>query len=328
MRKIIECDVFVSVIIPSYRVKNHILGVIEKIGPEVSKIYVVDDCCPEKSGEFVIKNNIDTRVTVIFNAVNLGVGGSVKTGYLAALADNADIIVKIDGDGQMDPKLINSFISPIIRGDADYTKGNRFYNLDELGQMPKIRLFGNSVLSFMTKISSGYWNLFDPTNGYTAINSSVLADLSLNKISNRYFFETDMLFRLNLLRAVVRDVPMSAKYTDEVSNLRIGKILIEFSFKHMRNFIKRIFYSYYLRDMSLASFELPIGMAFTSFGMFYGICSWLNSVNKGVETSAGTVMLSALPLLMGVQLMLAFLSFDISNTPKSARGIQDKRLKS
>ena len=182
MKQTIECDIFVSVIIPSYRVKNHILGVIKQIGPEVSKIYVVDDCCPEKSGEFVIESNIDTRVTVIFNAVNLGVGGSVKTGYLAAIADNADIIVKIDGDGQMDPKLIKSFISPIIRGDADYTKGNRFYNLDELGQMPKIRLFGNAVLSFMTKFSSGYWNLFDPTNGYTAINSNVLADLSLNKI--------------------------------------------------------------------------------------------------------------------------------------------------
>ena len=214
----------IAVLIPSYKVKSHILEVIRLIGPEVCKIYVVDDCCPDGSGDFVIQHCTDERVIVLRNPVNLGVGGAVMTGYRTAIADGIDIIVKIDGDGQMDPSLISDFVSPIIAGNADYTKGNRFFNLEKISEMPKIRLFGNAVLSFMTKLSSGYWELFDPTNGYTAIHSEVAKHLPLDKISQRYFFETDMLFRLNTLGAVVIDIPMDAKYEDEVSNLKVSRL--------------------------------------------------------------------------------------------------------
>src|SRR5690606_32001950 len=150
----------------------------------------------------------DPRVRVIRHASNLGVGGAVITGYQAAIADGMDILVKLDGDGQMDASLIPDFIEPIINGEADYTKGNRFFDLEELRSMPRIRLIGNAVLSFMTKFSSGYWNLFDPTNGFTALHADVARYLPLSKISKRYFFESDMLFRLNTLRAVVHDIPM------------------------------------------------------------------------------------------------------------------------
>jgi glycosyltransferase involved in cell wall biosynthesis len=309
----------VAVVIPSYRVKKHILNVIAEIGGEVHRIYVVDDQCPEETGRFVQEHCTDHRVIVRFNEQNLGVGGAVMAGYRCALEDGAHIIVKIDGDEQMDPALIPRIVQPIIDGRADYTKGNRFFNLNQIRQMPSLRLFGNAGLSFLNKLSSGYWDIFDPTNGYTAIHADILRELPLEKISNRYFFESDMLFRLNLQKAVVADIPMDARYADESSSMQIHQIVGEFLFKHLRNFGKRIFYNYYLRDMSLASIELPLGLILFLFGTIFGVTQWISSASNHVATPAGTVMLSALPTLMGLQLMLAFLAFDIGSVPKVSR---------
>ncbi|WP_326902115.1 glycosyltransferase family 2 protein [Kosakonia cowanii] len=306
----------VAVVIPSYKVKKHILNVIRKIGPTVHKIYVIDDCCPEGTGDFVIQNNTDERVSVIKHEVNQGVGGAVMTGYKAAVNEGIDIVVKIDGDDQMEPSLIPDFTAPIIAGDADYTKGNRFFNLDNIVAMPKIRIFGNAVLSFMTKFSSGYWDIFDPTNGYTAIHTDAIKHLPLSKISKRYFFESDILFRLNTLRAVVVDVPMDAKYEDEESNLKISKIIGDFLYKHGRNFFKRVFYNYYLRDMSIASIELPVGLAMLFFGIVVGAVNWADAIRTDIPNTSGTVMLAALPVIIGLQLLLAFFGHDIANTPR------------
>jgi dolichol-phosphate mannosyltransferase len=309
----------VAVVIPSYRVKSHILSVIDGIGQEVSLIYVVDDKCPEMSGNFVAQQCTDPRVRILWHEANQGVGGAVMTGYQAAVADGADVIVKVDGDGQMDPELIPYFIQPIIDGAADYTKGNRFYDLEEIGVMPPMRLFGNTVLSLMAKLSTGYWDLFDPTNGFTAIHADVARHLPFHKISNRYFFETDILFRLNIMRAVVVDIPMTAKYGEEVSGLKISKVVSEFLAKHVRNFFKRIFYCYYLRDLTLASLELPIGLLLIGFGLVYGGYHWVGAVDSVNATPAGVVMMAALPILTGLQLLLAFLGHDISAVPKRAR---------
>lgn len=309
----------IAVVIPSYKVTRHILSVIARIGPEADRIYVVDDCCPEGSGRFVQDNNHDPRVTVLFNEVNLGVGGAVMAGYRAAIEEGFDIIVKIDGDGQMDPSLLQRFVAPIISGRADYTKGNRFFDLEKIARMPKIRIFGNAVLSFLAKFSTGYWSSFDPTNGYTAIAASTAAQLPLEKISKRYFFETDMLFRLNTIRAVVADIPMDAKYEDEESNLKISKIMGEFLHGHLRNFCKRIFYNYYLRGMSVASLELPLGLGLTAWGIGFGLYHWVSALATNVATPAGTVMVSALPLIVGVQLCLAFIAFDVAAEPTTSQ---------
>jgi glycosyltransferase involved in cell wall biosynthesis len=306
----------IAVVIPCYRVLPHINQVLKGIGAEVWQIYVVDDCCPDRTGDFIEENCSDERVVVLRNEKNLGVGGAVLAGYKAAMADGADVIVKIDGDDQMDPALLSRFVAPILNGQADYTKGNRFYDLERIGNMPLIRLFGNAILSFMTKLSSGYWTVFDPTNGYTAIHAKVAAHLPMDKISNRYFFETDMLFRLNTLRAVVVDIPMDAVYGDEKSNLCISKILVEFLGKHIRNFAKRIFYNYFLRDMTLASIELIVGAALLLFGVIFGGVSWFNAVANNTATPLGTIMLAALPVLLGIQFLLAFLGFDIANVPR------------
>lgn len=305
----------ITVVIPCYKVKKHVLQVLRGIGPEVSYIIVVDDQCPEDSGKLVEAKCKDDRVRVLYHEENQGVGGATMSGYKEALKDGADIVIKIDGDGQMDPSFLTEIVKPVVEGVADYSKGNRFYHVEDVLQMPFVRKIGNAILSFITKISSGYWNIFDPTNGYTAIHARVISRLPLDKIDKRYFFESDMLFRLNILRAVVRDVPMKAVYGDEKSNLKIVKVLFEFSIKNLRNTIKRIFYNYYLRDFNVASLEILLGPVSLGFGVFYGLINWFYSTKTGIPATSGTVMLSALPILIGVQFILSFLNYDIKNTP-------------
>lgn len=308
----------IAVVIPAYKVRSFVLDVIAAIGPAVDRIFVVDDACPNNSGRYVEEHCTDSRVKVLFHGENQGVGGAVMTGYAAAIEEGLDIFVKIDGDGQMDPELIESFVSPIALGHADYTKGNRFYDLENIARMPKIRLFGNAMLSFMTKLSTGYWDLFDPTNGYTAIHRDAARVLPMQRISRRYFFETDMLFRLGTVRAKVIDVPMDAVYGDEVSNLKISKILGEFLGKHIVNTYKRIFYNYFLRGMSVASLELLFGMIVFVFGSVFGAYHWFLSSEHHAAATTGTVMVSALSVLCGVQLLLAFINFDVANVPRRA----------
>jgi glycosyltransferase involved in cell wall biosynthesis len=306
-----------SVIIPCYRVKKHIADVISRIGPEVVRVYAVDDCCPEQSGDFILQNVTDPRVVVLRNSVNLGVGGAMKNGYRQALLDGMDIMVKIDGDGQMDPSLIPMFSTPIQDGEADYAKGNRFYDLTHISQMPFIRIFGNSALSFMTKLSTGYWNVFDVNNGFVAIHANVLSHINLDKVSDRYFFESDMLYQIGLLRGKVVDIPMDALYADEESNLKIKKIFFEFLFKHVRNLSGRIFYNYFLRDFSIASIELFIGTLFLTFGTIFGAVAWFRAVTTFVPTPVGTIMLSVLSLILGIQFIISFINYDISNLPNN-----------
>ncbi len=315
MNNIKKTELNIAVVMPCYKAKSHVIDVINNIPSCVDKIYCIDDACPEETGKYIESTSKDSRATVIYNEKNYGVGGAMITGYQAALKDDAKYIVKLDADGQMDPSIISRFVDPIIKGHADYTKGNRFYRLESLSSMPKIRLLGNAVLSFMSKFSTGYWRLFDPNNGYTAIHANVLKLIPLSKISNRYFFESDMLFRLNTLRAVVIDIPMQSKYENEISNLSIFRSLIEFSFKHLNNFLKRIFYNYFLRDFHLASVEWVLGPILLCYGIIFGVVKWIDSINSSTSATAGTVMLAALPIIIGLQLLLSALSFDIDNKP-------------
>ena len=306
----------IAVVIPSFRTKKHILGVLEQIGPEVGFIYVVDDCCPEFSGKFVEENVQDPRVKVLYNPVNLGVGGAVCTGYRQALIDKVSLVIKIDGDGQMDPKLLMRFAVPILSGEADYTKGNRFFHLSTLLRMPTVRLIGNSGLSLINKFTSGYWNVIDPTNGYTAISYTALALLPLDKLETRYFFESDMLFRLGTIRAVVLDVPMDAVYQDEVSNLRISAVLISFPQKYAVRAFKRLLYCYFLRDINPGTLFFVLGFALSLWGAIFGYWQWQISAAMHRISPTGTVMLAVLPIVFGFQLLLSAVNYDLKNYPK------------
>ena len=307
----------IAVVIPCYRTRRQILDVLSRIDANVSRIYVVDDACPEGTGDLVEKSLADDRVRVLRHERNLGVGAAVVTGYRAALADGAQIVVKIDGDGQMDPAQMSRLVAPIAMGVADYAKGNRFYDFALLQDMPRVRLLGNALLSLVNKISSGYWNVMDPTNGYTAIHRIALEALPLAKIDTGYFFESDMLFRLYTVRGVVRDVPLRARYADESSNLRIGRVLREFPGKYVAATVKRIFYSYFLRDFNAGTLQLASGLLLLSLGGAYGVTKWINSSVSGFPTTSGAVMLAALPVLVGVQLLLGALQFDIQNVPRT-----------
>lgn len=308
----------IAAVIPCFKVKDHIPATLSAIGPEVSDIIVIDDKCPEGTGDFVEANCTDPRVKILRHETNKGVGGAMITGYKQAVRDGVDVIVKIDGDGQMDPSLIPYFADPIIRGMADYTKGNRFFSGRALRSMPAVRLIGNAGLSFMTKASSGYWDILDPTNGYTAIHAKVAAVLELDRVSNRYFFESDMLFQLGKLRMVVLDVPLMALYGDEVSNLEIGKALPEFFGKNMKNTFKRLLYAYFVRGFSLASIALVGALLLLISGMIAALWVGISSNLSGVPASTGTILIVALMLIFGFQLLMTFLSYDISSTPRTA----------
>ena len=304
-----------AVVVPSYKVRTHVLDVIARVPPLVERIYVIDDKCPQQSGQFVQEQCTDSRVRVIFHEENQGVGGAVRTGYRAALEEGMDIVVKVDGDGQMDPALIPHFTRPIERGKADYTKGNRFYRPESLKGMPPIRLFGNAALSFINKLSTGYWSIMDPTNGYTAIHTSVLREMPLHKLEKRYFFETDMLYHLNTMRAVVHDVPMDAVYADEESSLKVSKVLPEFIVKHVNRFFKRYVYLYLLRDFNIGSLYSLLGVVLCGLGVVFGGWAWLRSLTTGQPATSGTVMLAALPLIIGIQFLIAFLHHDVERVP-------------
>lgn len=307
----------IAVVIPCYRVGEQIVGVLAQIGPEVSGIYVIDDACPEASGERVEQYVKDPRVRVIRHPDNQGVGAATISGIRQALLEGADIIVKIDGDGQMDPALIGRFVRPIAEGEADYSKGNRFFNPEDTARMPRVRLIGNAGLSLLAKLSTGYWHIFDPTNGFIAIHRKVAQLLPFEKIDHRFFFETDILFRLNVLRAAVVDIPMRAVYGEERSNLRIGREFFRFAGGHLRTFFKRIFYNYFLRSFSIASVELVLGTSLAVFGTAFAVDAWIESKVQQTPATAGTVMLGALPILVGIQLLLSFLNYDIESTPKT-----------
>jgi dolichol-phosphate mannosyltransferase len=305
----------IAAVIPCYKVREHIVAVVEGVSDYVDHVFVIDDCCPDRSGDLVRETFSTNTVTVLRHPQNQGVGGATKSGYRAALAAGYEIMVKIDGDGQMDPGYIPLLVRPLVDMEADYAKGNRFFRREYLRKMPMVRMLGNSALSLMAKTSSGYWNIMDPTNGFTALHATAAQEIDFAKVDNRYFFESDMLFRLNIARAVVVDIPMESRYGTEKSNLRVAPAMLEFSVKHARNFCKRFLYNYLIRDLSVGSLQAISGLLLFVFGVAFGSLTWIQSAAADRDTPVGTVMLATLPIILGFQLLLASLSFDIANVP-------------
>lgn len=309
----------IAVVIPCYRVRATIVDVVRATLPHADAVFCVDDRCPDGSGDAVAEVFADQRaVHVIRREKNGGVGAATVTGYRAAIEAGADILVKVDGDGQMDPRLIPKLVQPILDGESDYMKGNRFFSVETVAQMPWTRVMGNAGLSFFSKLSTGYWDLFDPTNGFTAIQARVARELPMEKLHPGYFFESDILFRLGVLRACVGELPGMASYGEEESHLGEFRSLSTFPLLHLRNFAKRVAYNYFLRNFSVASLNLVAGLALLLFGACFGVWRWTTSAETGFASTAGTVMLAALPVILGIQFLLSFLSHDISMTPTRA----------
>lgn len=303
-------------IIPAYRVSSSVLKTVSETLDYVDELVVVDDKCPENSGNAVEeKFQQDSRVNVLFHEENLGVGGAMKTGFKWALERDFDIIVKIDGDGQMDPSLVPGLIKTLVENRADFAKGNRFESPRTVRQMPAHRLIGNGFLSLFSKISTGYWSVNDPTNGFIAIRRETLEKLEPERLSNSYFFESDLLFRLSIVRARISELPMNALYGNEKSSLKVGKVLLTFPFLHFKNFVKRIVYNYYVRDWSIGSVELPVGLTLLVWGVWFGLSTFSQAQSVGDTVTAGQAVTTAIAIILGFQLILSFVSQDIQKEP-------------
>jgi len=306
----------IAVVIPAFNVERYIGAVVTSIPGAVSDVVVVDDASTDGTVR-VLEELDERRLVVVRHQENRGVGGAMSTGYLRALELGADVVVKMDGDGQMDPEHIPLLVEPILHGEADYTKGNRFLHTAELRQMPGTRRAGNLGLSFLTKVASGYWDVFDPTNGYTAIHANALRVIEWERIDRRWFFETSMLIELGRARAVVKDVYLPARYAEELSTLSARRALVGFPSRLLAAMIRRIWFRYFVTDFSALSLFLLVAIPLLAFGIAWGLYQWYRSASIGTEASTGTVMIAVLPLMLGAQLLLQAIVIDVQNTPRS-----------
>jgi glycosyltransferase involved in cell wall biosynthesis len=305
----------VAVAIPAYRAETTVGGVIAALPALVDHVVAVDDASPDGTGA-ALDAIRDPRLTVIHHDKNRGVGGAMKTAYRRCLELGADVVVKMDADGQMDPGQLPALLDPILDRGVDYTKGNRFLDSKALADMPFVRLWGNLALTFLTKMASGYWHVFDPQNGYVACPTRVLQRLDLDALADDYFFENDMLVHLNILECRVADVPMPARYGGERSSMRIGRIIAGFPRRLFGRFWKRIYQRYVLRDFSPVALFLLAGIPLFLGGLGFGVWAWYESNLTGIVSSTGRVMLSVLPIVIGFQLILQAIMLDIHSSPK------------
>jgi glycosyltransferase involved in cell wall biosynthesis len=313
----------VHCIIPAYRASATIEEVVTRSLEFADQVIVVDDGCPEHSGNLVqVAFAGNSRVDVVLRQRNGGVGAAMKSGIERALQSGADVIVKIDADGQMDAAYI-----PILRDlfDEDRAlvcvKGNRFFDSQVLATMPLVRLIGNGILSLLAKIASGYWNVIDPTNGYLAFNARILKVLPWRCFADSYFFELSVLCELGLKRLPVLELEMPTIYTEAPSSLSIRKVAVEFPPKLLRYSFKRLLLQYLVFDVNLATVYFFFGFFLTLFGLVFGSYEWADGVARHVSKPIGTVMLAVLPFLMGFQLLLNALMYDVQFAQKTSHEI-------
>jgi glycosyltransferase involved in cell wall biosynthesis len=305
----------IIVVVPAFDVAAHIAGVVKGIPEFVDEILVVEDAGTDATVE-VLGGIRDGRLTVVRHDVNQGVGGAMVTGFRLALERDAGVVVKMDGDGQMDPAYLPALLDAVIAEGYAYAKGNRFLDSDQLARMPKTRLFGNFVLTFLTKLVSGYWHVFDPQNGFVAIDARMLRKLPLGRLARRYFFENDMLVQLNVFKARVKDVAIPARYGDEKSSMRLGSVLVTFPVYLFRRFWYRLYQRHVLREFSPVAVFWVLAVCLLTWGTGLGAVTWIKSVVSGHLASTGTVMLSVLPFMLGFQLALQAVLIEIQESPR------------
>jgi glycosyltransferase involved in cell wall biosynthesis len=304
----------VTVVIPAYNVAGQIRDVIDGIPPFVDRIIVVNDASKDETGT-VLKEIVNQRVTIATHMVNQGVGGAMVTGFRLALEGGAEVIAKMDGDGQMDPDGLSALLDPIVLDGYGYAKGNRFLSGEQLAKMPTIRMIGSFCLTFLSKLSSGYWHVFDPVNGFLAIDAGVLRKLPLQRLARRYFFESDMLIQLNVFKIRVKDVAMPPRYGDERSSMRLSRVLFTFPLYLAKGFWYRLYQRHVLREFSAVAVFWILGTLLLGWGTGFGAITWIKSVLSGHVASTGTVMLSVMPFILGFQLLLQAILIEIQDSP-------------
>lgn len=280
----------------------------------VDDIIVVDDCSADGTGNAALGEN-DSRVTLIRHEVNQGLGATLIDAHKEAIRIGADISVVMAGDAQMDPQYLPALLDPIVEDGYDFTKGNRFFSRGSWQGMPRHRIFGNIVLTFLTKLATGYWDIFDPQNGYTAIGGPAQRTIDWDAIARDYSFENDVLAALWLDARRVKDVNIPAVYGEEISDIKLGKVIPHLLRTLWRDFWRRVFTKYVVESFSpIALFGLS-SFVLLLWSIVFG--AWVVGQKlAGVTPTTATVMIVVLPFLMGFELGLAALVLDIMNAPK------------
>jgi dolichol-phosphate mannosyltransferase len=306
----------VLVIIPCYKVADQIERTVNSLPEWIDRIALVNDCSPDTTEAVLEKlKRSDSKIDVLTHNLNQGVGGAMKTGFRFALTTDCDIVVKMDGDGQMDAAFLPDLLEPVSNGDSDFSKGNRFNDFRALQKMPVVRRTGNLGLSFMIKAASGYWEVFDPTNGFFAISVKTLCQMPMERLASRYFFESSLLIELYYTGAVVKDIPMPAIYGEEISNLSITRTLISFPPKLLKALMRRITLKYFIYDFSITSIYILAGLPLFLFGLIFGLVEWAKYSSMDIGAPTGTVMLSVLPLILGFQMLISAIQHDMHTNP-------------
>ena len=310
-------DVHIAAVIPAYNVSAELGEVLRQMPMLFRTVIVVDNASVDDTSDVAERYaQLDPRILVLRHSENQGVGGAMITGFKRAMEAGADVVVKIDGDGQMPLWLVHQLVQPLLDGTADYTKGNRFRDMQTLRTMPVVRRIGNVVLSFLSKASTGYWHCFDPANGFVAIRADVLSQVPLQKVDPTYFFETSMLSHLYVMGAVVKEVPMPARYTGETSSLSVTRVVRQFPGKLLWSLIRRLALKNFVYDFNLESFHLLAGLPLLLAGLLFGGYHWWWYSSHDLAAPTGTVVLSALLIIIGAQLLLSALNLDLQSIPR------------
>lgn len=306
-----------GIVVPYYKAANHIEVVVNKALQYSNFIVIVNDESPEPIPDSIF--GID-EVTVLNNPKNLGVGGATKLGFSHFRElENIEVVIKLDADDQMDVSYIPFMVDAILLKKYQFVKGNRFRDFRALKEMPAIRRFGNLWLSFLSKTATGYWNCFDFNNGFLAISNKTLRLIDMDSLSNNYYFETSLISALYYQRATIKEIAMPAIYGDEKSNMKVFNMPVYFTINLVKTFFRRIWRSYFVYDFNIGTIYLLFGMPLFFGGILYGVYNWYHYSHINQFTPLGTIMISALLIILGFQLLLQGLQFDIIRTPKNQK---------
>ena len=305
----------IAVVIPCFNVEKSIEAVVSGIPSWIDEIILVNDASSDNTDQILtaLAAAAPERIHVLTHPENQGVGGAVMTGMKATQQNNkCDIVVKMDGDGQMNPDYLEPLLSPLLSGEADFSKGNRFCDFKALKKMPLIRRLGNMGLSFLIKSASGYWDLLDPSNGFFAIKKETLAALDFDRLDKRFFFESSLIIGLYYTGAEIKDVSIPANYNDERSNLSAVHCLFTFPPKLIRAFFRRITIRYFIMDFSIISLYILLGIPLLLFGFIFGLANWIHYASHAIAAPTGTIIIATLGIVLGIQFILSFMQYDIS----------------
>ncbi|MFH1638066.1 MAG: glycosyltransferase family 2 protein [Candidatus Woesearchaeota archaeon] len=308
----------IALVIPAYNEEKLIKPTLEHVPKTIDRVYVIDDASMDRMANVVKAiGKKDKRIRLIQHKQNRGVGAAIITGYMQSLKDGYDIAVVIGGDYQMDLKDLPNFLEPLVKGEADYTKGNRFIYASGIPEeMPFKRIIGNSLLSLMVKIASGYYRIFDTQDGYTAITADAIRRVNWSKAYKGYGYPGDFLIVFNTYGLRVKDVPRKAIYLEgeRQSQIKIFKYIIKVAPLYKFKFFWRLWNKYILRDFNPLVFFYLGSFLLIPLAIILGVRVIYFAIQGAAPTNE--TILTALFLITGLQFLIFAMMFDMQANEK------------